>query len=128
MTPDELKDMLAPIRLPAEFATFGPRDAFVAFLLGIFLSLALRTLLGPLFVRKETQVSAVRRRIAVLSRYPGPERILGLAALLQSVDPKREHARPAGLEAALYDPRASIDPAMLERAVLDAALRLEMRK
>lgn len=123
MTPGELQAQLAPIRLPAEFAAFGPRDALVAFLCGLLVSLALRAILAPFFIRSEPPGAAARRRIAALAGSPEPERILGLAALLRSLDPGGESPRPAGLDAALYDPRGRIDPAELERAVLAAARR-----
>ncbi len=127
MTPDELQALLAPIRLPAEFATFGPRDGFVALLIGILVGMAARQVLRPLFIARERPGVAARRRIATLARSPLPERILGLASLLRSLDPDRKLQRPDGLNAALYDPRGTMDPAVLERAILDAARTRERR-
>lgn len=128
MTPGDLKRMLAPIRLPTEFAEFGPQDAFAAFLMGLLVAMALRWVLRPFLVLRENRAATVGRRILALAGLPAQERIFGLAALLRELDPNRECPRPDGLDAALYDPRGAMDLALLERAVLDAARKSGQRK
>lgn len=123
MSPEELVTHLAPIRLPAGFAGFGPLDALVAFAIGILVSLSVRALLPSLRVRVVPPVASARARIAALSALPDDERLYRLALLLRELDPDRGCAPSEEVTRALYDPAAQASPARLECLVLLAAER-----
>ncbi len=119
MTPDELLSRLAPVRIPAEFAAFGPRDALLFAALGIVTALLLAPLLRLLTERRPSRLQQVHAEIARMRPLDTEARITGLAALLQSLEPDARLAdAPPHM---LYDPRATRDPASLEQAVLTAA-------
>lgn len=117
----ELVARLRPIRLPEDFATFGPSDALAAFSLGVVLALAALALMRPLLARRTDPLARARAEIARLSRLPTGERAYRLALLLDRFDPARRTPRPANLGATLYRPEADADLADLETAVLATA-------
>ncbi|SFR12348.1 hypothetical protein [Poseidonocella sedimentorum] len=125
MTPEELVEALAPIRLPPEVARFGPMDALIAFALGLLLALLLRAVLPSLTARKASPEAQARRALAAASQLPADERLFRLAHLLRQLDPDDQIPRPAGLSAQLYDPAHAPDTAPLEAAILAAARRKE---
>lgn len=119
MTREELVANLAPVRVPESFARFDAQDALAACALGLIAGLLLSGLLRLVTVRRTRPVDRARAAMAELSTKTTQARITGLAALLRA----HGGAGPDGLHAALYDPRATVDPAELEAAVLDAARR-----
>ena len=70
-------------------------------------------------MRRTRPVDAAREKIADLALHERQVRLAGLAALLRT----NGGAAPDGLQEALYDPRAPLDPATLEAAILSAANR-----
>ena len=122
MTPEDLVQRLAPVRLPADFARFGFQDILAIASAGILAGVVLALVFRRILVRNPDRTelaSAEIRRLADLDR---EQRIVGLARLLKRV---REEARlPAELSAALYDPAGQIDPKALEQSILDAAKRV----
>jgi hypothetical protein len=117
MTPEELAARLAPVRLPEDFAAFGWQDALAMLSLGLLAGLALAWIVRRYATEHETEAQALRREIGALSRGRPEARAVGLARLLRGVAP--ETAMPDA--AALYDPAQTVDPEMLERAILEAA-------
>lgn len=123
MSPEEIIDQLAPIRLPSEFTTFGPVDALVAFAFGILVAIAARAILPTLAVREESPLAMARRKIAALSGLGGHDRLFQLALLFREIAPGRRVG-----SAALYDPDLAPDPTALEREVLAIARRQRRRE
>ncbi|WP_138471587.1 hypothetical protein [Poseidonocella sp. HB161398] len=119
MTPEELLQRLAPVRVPEAFARFGPQDALAAIALGLFAALLLCLALRGLTRARPRPADRARAGIAVLAALPPQARIAGLAALLRELGGEM----PAGGRDALYDPAAAADPAPLEAAVLAQARR-----
>ncbi|MFZ5962508.1 hypothetical protein ACOXXX_06105 [Thalassococcus sp. BH17M4-6] len=123
MTPQELTARLAEVRIPAGFARFGWQDALAPLALGLIAGLLVLALLRMVTVRRVRPVDQARSSIRALAQADPQTRITGLAALLQD----HGGTRPDGLHAALYDPRATVDPALLEIAVITAAKRRSAR-
>ena len=119
MNPDDLVDRLAAIRIPEAFARFGVQDALAAVALGLLAGVLIATLLQRLTIRRARPLDEARSAIAALSGQERQVRITGLAALLRT-----HGGMPIeGLEAALYDPEATVSSDDLEAAVLAAARR-----
>lgn len=123
MTPEELVDRLAGVRIPESFARFGVQDALAACAIGLMAGLLIAALLTRVTVRRSRPVDEARRAISDLALRERQLRLTGLAALLHA----NGGAAPEGLRDALYDPRARLDPATLETAVLAAARRRPRR-
>lgn len=121
MGTDELVRRLGPMRLPADFADFGPPDALATLAVGLLLGLLLDQVLRLVTARRRSSVEIARLEIARLSRLAPEQRLVGLATLLERLDPKRSISRPAGLPHALYAPEVAFDPAPLESAIFHAA-------
>lgn len=117
MTPDELAAQLRPVRMPAEFATFGLSDALAAFSCAVLLTMAAMLLARPLFARKADPMARVNAEIGRLAGLEPGARLYGLARLLETVDPQRSAPRSAEVTRALYDPVSTADPAGLERQI-----------
>lgn len=116
MTPEELVAQLAPVRVPEAFARFGLQDTFAAVALGIVAGIVFAALLRRVTVRRIPPHEALRAELMWLATLAPEVRLNGLAAMLRA----RGGTRPDGLDAALYDPHASLAPEPLEQAVLNA--------
>lgn len=117
MTGEELVAQLRPIRMPAEFAAFGWREALAAFSLGLLLTLLLLPIARPFLVSRDDPRAQAEAEIARLSREALPARLHGLATLLHRLGSRI----PETLRPALYDPDAEADAAALEALIRDAA-------
>ncbi|MCQ0970205.1 hypothetical protein MLD63_07200 [Paracoccus sp. TK19116] len=118
MSTEELVNQLSGIRIPESFARFGLQDALAAVALGLILGSIVLAILRVATIRRTRPIDRARTAIAALSRQERQARIAGLAALLRAHGEKM-----SGLDAALYDPAATIDIGALEAAVIDAARR-----
>lgn len=121
MTKDDLLSQLAPVRIPAEFAAFGLRDAVLMIALGVLTGVLLSPVLQFLTRPRRSRLHQTRSTIAQLRQLPDEGRVVALANLLRKLDPSAP--LPEGVSKTLYEPRDTMDPEPLEQAVLAAARR-----
>ncbi|QHQ35362.1 hypothetical protein [Algicella marina] len=117
MTPEELAARLAHVRIPESFARFGIQDALAACALGLIAALLISSLLRLVTVRRNNPLVEARSAIERLAGLEKQARITGLAALLR----EKGGTAPDGLDEALYNPNAALDPAKVEAAVVATA-------
>lgn len=117
----EIASRLKPIRLPSEFATFGPLDCLVIFGFGLLIGLAAIMVLRLLVARAPSCEERVRATLFELQSTPADVRLLQLARLHAELDPGG--ARPPWRDA-LYRPDFEPDFACIESEILGAARRL----
>ncbi len=115
---DDIVARLRPIRLPAEFASFGFQDYFAIFGLGMLAGLALILLLRFAFKGSENPQATARRAIEKLRDEPDAIRLMELARLRATFDPQ---AVPPDWREALYKPGATPDFGVIEAEVMAAA-------
>lgn len=120
MDPVDLVAQLEPIRLPADYARFGLRDALAAASIAILAALALVLAARPLFAPRRDPLGEARRAIDALRGEADEVRVFALARMLARLSP--DAAPPPDLNGALYA-RAPADLDRLEAAVLAAAGR-----
>ncbi|SNR75953.1 hypothetical protein [Puniceibacterium sediminis] len=119
MNEGDLLSQLAPVRIPAEFAAFGLRDALLLMALGILTGVLLSPLLRLLTRPRPSRLSLARTAISRFRQVPDEARVVALANLLRKLDPSAP--LPDGIHDGLYDPRNTMDAELLEQAVLAAA-------
>lgn len=119
MTQEELLENLAPIRLPLSFAEFTLRDGLLALSLGLFAGLLLSKLISLISVRRLSTTDQAQIEFERLSKLNLEARLVGLAAMLARLE--TNEADKLGLEDALYNPTASVDPSTIEQAILAVA-------
>ncbi|MBY8977099.1 hypothetical protein KHP62_14875 [Rhodobacteraceae bacterium NNCM2] len=124
----ELAQQLAPIRMPADFATFGFPDLLAAFAIGFVLSCAVMALLRPLVFSRDTPDRLAREEIRRLATKEPEQRLFGLTALLNRLDPGRKVKRPDTLSRALYQPAVPVEMERVEEAILEAARMAARRR
>ena len=107
------------MRVPAEFAEFGLRDALAVIALGLLAGVLLSVILRGLTRPRATPESQLGDRIASLKKLAPQDHLAGLAQLGAELGADL----PQGLQKALYDPAAPSDPAAVEAAILAAAGR-----
>lgn len=119
MTQDELLSALAPIRMPIHFAEFTWRDSLLSLALGLILGLLISLLISRFTTRRLTKTDEVQLEIEQLKLLPPDARLVGLSHLLARLD--HDKLAELGLQEALYDPLINVDPAPVERVILEAA-------
>jgi hypothetical protein len=116
----EIASRLKPIRLPSEFATFGPLDCLVIFGLGLLIGLAAVMMLRLFMARVPSCEERVRATLSELQSAPADVCLLKLARLHAELD--AAGARPPWRDA-LYRPDFEPDFAGIESEILDVARR-----
>lgn len=126
MSPAELAERLAPIRLPTSFARLEIYELLAALCVAILLGLTIAGLVRLVTERRVAPEETVESEIDRLAVLAPDARLLGLARLLRGLDPAAR--LPDGAATALYKPGADGGAAVLEEAVRTAARRAAQRR
>lgn len=126
MTPEQemLRQTLAPIRLPGDFANFGLGD-FISFCaLGILIGMLLATIIKPFFREKLSRSDELKSRIEALRIQEDEPRWLGLCqlALEQKLTLTMEERN------ALFDPDVSPDFSAMEGRLMCTVHKVQRAK